>query len=124
MWDDTWDLMAARDTRDAASTFVNDMTEAGLGFARCYRCFTLVPLEFGNLVGKPLAGWVAEAGKKVTAQKCSAHAPVTVGAEAKPARSRPRAPGSAVFQPPGEEPVHAVQVPDVPGHDQKRAARS
>src|SRR6185437_4788968 len=64
MFDDAWTLIGSR-SRDA-STFIRDMADAGLGFARCYRCFEMVPVEFGDLTGKPLAEWVAEAGKAVT----------------------------------------------------------
>ena len=77
MFDDAWTLIGSR-SRDA-STFIRDMADAGLGFARCYRCFEMVPVEFGDLAGKPLAEWVAEAGKTVTAQHRAGHHPVTIG---------------------------------------------
>src|SRR5581483_11902355 len=83
MHDDAWTLIGSR-SRDA-STFIRDMTDAGLGFARCYRCFELVPVEFGDLTGKPLAEWVAGAGKAVTAQHRTGHHPVTIGNGTAPA---------------------------------------
>lgn len=78
MWDDTWEVMEARRGM-VASTFVNDMTEAGLGFARCFRCFEQVPVEYGDLSGKPLAEWVELAGKTVTRQHRDGHHPITIG---------------------------------------------
>ena len=116
MHDGTWDLMQSRRGM-AASTLINDMTEAGLGFARCYRCDEPVPVEYGDLRGKPLAKWVEEAGKTVTRQHRDGHHPITIGrsaggpgaAGAEP--SRP-APGSAVFLEPGGSPVITAAVPD------------
>jgi hypothetical protein len=141
MYDDTWDLIGDRGRETIASVFVNDMAEAGLGYARCYRCFTLVPVEFGDLAGQPLAHWVEVAGKTVTRQPCRAHEPVTVGAdvsageppvigagrkaatrtEPPAARTEPRrpAPGTVTFRQPGGEPVVTSPVPDVPGRSKK-----
>lgn len=98
MHDATWDLMQSRRGM-TASTLINDMTEAGLGFARCYRCFEPVPVEFGDLTGKPLAEWVAEAGKAVTAQHRDGHHPVTIGNGTPPATRR-QSPVSPVFREP------------------------
>jgi len=135
MYDDTWDLIGDRGRGFAVSVFVNDMAEAGLGYARCYRCFTLVPVEFGDLAGQPLAHWVEVAGKTVTRQPCRAHEPVTIGADmsageppAKPpaAITGPRrpAPGTVTFREPGEEPVITSPVPEVPGHGSKKGRRA
>lgn len=77
MYDDAWDLIGERD-RDH-SGLIRDMTDAGLGYARCFRCSVLVPAEFGDLTGKPLADWVAEARKAVTAQHRAGHHPIAVG---------------------------------------------
>jgi hypothetical protein len=121
MHDGTWDLMQSRRGM-TASTLINDMTEAGLGFARCYRCFEPVPVEFGDLTGKPLAAWVAEAGKTVTAQHRAGHHPVTIG-NGTPATAPQAAPGSAVFREPGGKPVIAAAVPEVPA-DRNRRGRS
>ena len=134
MYDDTWDLIGDRGRGFAVSVFVNDMAEAGLGYARCYRCFTLVPVEFGDLAGQPLAHWVEVAGKTVTRQPCRAHEPVTVGADAvaaeppvtgagrkaaakagpPAARTGPRspAPGTVTFREPGGDPVITSPVPE------------
>ena len=110
----TWDLMESRRGM-TASVHIRDMTEAGLGFARCYRCSEPVPVGFGDLTGKPLAEWVAEAGKTVTRQHKTGHHPIVVGREAPaaPAPEVPRpAPGSAVFLEPGGSPVITAAVPD------------
>lgn len=111
MHDGTWAMMQSRRGM-VASTLINDMTEAGLQFARCYRCSEPVPVEYGDLTGKPLAEWVGEAGKTVTRQHKTGHHPVTVGREAPEAsRPVPSAPGSAVFLEPGGSPAVAA-VPD------------
>src|SRR5581483_11249059 len=113
MSDETWEIMQSRRGM-TASVLINDMTEAGLGFARCYRCAEAVPVEFGDLTGKPLAEWVAGAGKAVTAQHRTGHHPVTIGNGTAPAAGQ-AAPGSAVFLEPGGKPVIAAAVPQVPG---------
>jgi hypothetical protein len=110
MYDDAWDLIG--DRAPDHSRFIRDMMEAGVDAARCYRCFELVPVEFGDLTGKPIAEWVAEAGKIVTAQHRQGHHPVTIGNGVGP---EPKAaPGSAVFLEPGGKPVIAAAVPEVP----------
>ena len=93
---DTWGIMESRRGM-TASVHIRDMTEAGLGFARCYRCAEAVPVEFGDLTGKPLAEWVAEAGKAVTAQHRAGHHPVTIG---NGTAARPQSPASPVFREP------------------------
>lgn len=119
MYDDAWDLIGGR-SRDR-STFIRDMADAGLQAVRCYRCFKLVPVEFGDLTGKPFAEWVAEAQKTVTRQHRDGHHPVTVGRAAAsrtgpsgaiPAVAPVVAPGSAVFMEPGGKPVITAPVPD------------
>jgi hypothetical protein len=87
MYDDAWTQIGTR-SRDR-SPFIRDMTDAGLQGARCYRCFELVPVEFADLTGKPLAEWVAEAQKTVTRQHRDGHHPVTVGAEPAAAATAP-----------------------------------
>ncbi len=115
MYDDAWNLMNAREhgLRADPSQYTRDMTEAGLGTARCGRCLALVPVEYGDLTGKPLAEWVAEAVKTVTAQHRHGHEPVTIGnaAPARPAAS----PGTVTFLEPGGSPVIAAPVPEARG---------
>lgn len=116
MRDDAWDMIGlkVKAARSDHSAFVRDMADAGVDCARCYRCFELVPVEFGDLTGKPLAEWVAEAGKTVTAQHRAGHHPVTIGNAAPKA-----APGSAVFLEPGGKPA----VTAVPARAQNTAGR-
>lgn len=121
MYDDAWDLVG--DRAPDHSKFIRDMMEAGLDAARCYRCFALVPVEFRDLTGKPIAEWVAEAGKVVTAQHRTGHHPVTIG-NGTPASPEPKAtPGSAVFREPGGKPVIAAAVPQVPGSGSERGRK-
>ena len=77
MYDDAWALIGTR-SRDR-SPFIRDMTDAGLQGARCYRCFELIPVEYRDLTGKPLAEWVTEAQKTVTRQHRDGHHPITIG---------------------------------------------
>lgn len=106
---DTWEIMESRRGM-IASVHIRDMTEAGLGFIRCWTCFEPVPVEFGDLTGKPLAEWVAETGKAIKAQHRTGHHPVTIGNATAPVAQA--APGSAVFLEPGGKPVIAAAVPD------------
>jgi len=77
MYDDAWDLVG--DRHFDHSTFVRDMTDAGLDSARCRRCRKLVPVEFRDLTGRSLAEWVTEARKTVDAQHRTGHHPVVIG---------------------------------------------
>ena len=117
---DTWEIMESRRGM-TASVHIRDMTEAGLGFIRCWTCFEPVPVEFGDLTGKPLAEWIAEAGKAIKAQHRDGHHPVTIGnaAPARPAAS----PGTALFLEPGGSPVIAAAVPEARGHSSKTGRR-
>lgn len=108
MHNDAWNLMEAEtpEMRSDPSKFTRDMTEAGLDLARCRTCFALVHVEFGDLTGKPLAEWVAEAQKTVTRQHRDGHHPVTVG------RGADRSPAAMKFLPPQPPPVITAPVPD------------
>jgi hypothetical protein len=105
----TWEIMESRRGM-TPSVHIRDMTEAGLGFIRCWTCFEPVPVEFGDLTGKPLAEWIAETGKEIKTQHQDGHHPVTIGNEA--ALAPRAAPGSAVFLEPGGKPVITAPVPD------------
>ena len=71
-----------RDEGFAPSTLVGDTADLLAGYIRCARCWgTPVPVTFGDLSGRPLREWAAEAEKAVRYQKCKAHHPVTIGAE-------------------------------------------
>lgn len=87
---DAWDLIGG--SEKDRSPFMRDMTEAGLDRARCFRCFALVEVEYGDLTGRPLAEWVALARKTVSRQHPH-HRPIVVGAGMDTAR--PPAPRSA-----------------------------
>jgi hypothetical protein len=117
------------------STLVNEATEAALGFIRCNRCALDAdpfPVTFGDLSGKTLAEWVAEAVKQVRRQH-PRHHPVVIGAQPAGhvvpapdeallrARARTR-PGAAVFMEPGSQPV-ITTVPEIPVRHKKGAGR-
>jgi hypothetical protein len=111
--------------------------EVMLGYLRCDRgrCATEgapVTVTFGDLTGKTLGEWIAEAAKQVRRQHPH-HEPVTIGATpsqvvpAAPeplqrARARTR-PGAAVFMEPGSEP-HITPVPEVPVRSKKGRVRA
>ena len=81
------------------TTLLTQLLEAQLGFQRCYRCkldAPPVPLEFGDLQGRPLREWLAEAAEEVIRQH-PRHEPVWIGA--KPGTST--SPASPVFREPG-----------------------
>lgn len=118
----TWEIMESRRGM-TASVHIRDMTEAGLGFIRCWTCFEPVPVEFGDLTGKPLAEWIAEAGKAIKAQHRHGHHPVTIGNAAPEAPAPRAAPGSAVFLEPGGKPRVAAAVPEVPASRNKKGRR-
>jgi hypothetical protein len=89
MWDGTWeDLTGLGKTEHfAPSTLIGDTADLLAGYFRCPRCHgTPVPVTFGDLSGRPLREWAAEAEKAVRYQKCRAHEPVMIGA---PAASAP-----------------------------------
>ncbi len=125
-YDDAWDAIEARGRGMVASAFIRDMAEAGLGYARCYRCSELVPVEFGNLTGKPLAHWVEVAGKTVTRQHRDGHRPVVIGADPPvpaPAAAADDAPATPTltFLPPAPHAVPVVThpVPEAPARAKK-----
>ena len=92
MWDGTWDDLTrlGKDEGFAPSTLVGDTADLLAGYIRCGRCWgTPVPVTFGDLTGRPLREWAAEAERAVRYQRCKAHEPVTIGAEA------PAAPAAA-----------------------------
>jgi hypothetical protein len=99
IWDGTWKDLArlGREEGFAPSTLVGDAADLLAGYHRCARCGgTPVPVTFGDLSGRPLREWVAEAEKAVRYQKCKDHRPVLVGAGTPPAaRTEPPAPAPA-----------------------------
>ena len=117
VWDGTWDDLSrlGREEGFAPSTLVGDAADLLAGYVRCSRCWgTPVPVTFGDLSGRPLREWAAEAEKAVRYQKCRDHRPVTIGRE--PAAVTP---GAAVFMEPGAVP-HVTPVPLVPDHSRKK----
>ena len=83
MWDGTWEDLTGlgREEGFAPSTLIGDTADLLAGYIRCARCQgTPVPVSFGDLSGRPLREWAAEAEKAVRYQKCKAHEPVTIGA--------------------------------------------
>lgn len=125
VWDGTKEDLTrlGRDEGFAPSTLIGDVADILAGYIRCARCWgTPVPVTLGDLSGRPLREWAAEAEKAVRYQKCKTHQPVRIGAQpsgvvpATPepllkARARTRA-GSAVFMEPGGDP-HVTPVPEV-----------
>ncbi len=84
MWDGTWDDLTrlGEDEGFHPSTLVGDTADLLAGYIRCGRCWgTPVPVRFGDLTGRPLREWAAEAELAVRRQRCKAHEPVTIGAE-------------------------------------------
>jgi hypothetical protein len=86
-------MRVRRDLRDGArgaaagagtdvSTWIRQAMQARLGYLRCETCredAPPVPLEFGDLTGKPLDEWIAETVEQVRRQH-PRHEPVRVGA--------------------------------------------
>ena len=82
--DDLWEGAedAARGVRMTASAWIRQVMQARLGYLRCDTCredAPPVPVEFGDLSGKSLDKWLAEAGKRVKRQH-PRHEPVLIGA--------------------------------------------
>ena len=104
MWDGTWEDLTSlgRAEHFAPSTLIGDTADLLAGYFRCPRCHgTPVPVSFGDLSGRPLREWAAEAEKAVRYQKCKAHEPVTIGAAPPCAAPRPPvAPGTVKFMEP------------------------
>ena len=83
--DDDWETaeQAAWEGKSDVTTLTTLAMEAMLGYIRCYRCkenAPPVPVEFGNLEGRPLREWIAGAEKRIVSQH-PRHEPVTIGAE-------------------------------------------
>jgi hypothetical protein len=99
IWDGTWEDLTrlGREENFAPSTLAGDTADLLAGYHRCARCGgTPVPVTFGDLSGRPLREWVAEAEKAVRYQKCRDHQHVLVGAGTPPAATtEPPAPPSA-----------------------------
>jgi hypothetical protein len=99
--DDAGDAAAAGG--DDASTWIREAMQARLNYLRCGKCRDTappVPLEFGDLTGKPLDEWIAETVERVRRQH-PRHEPVTVGAGV----SAPLAhPGDIPFREPAVKP--------------------
>jgi hypothetical protein len=95
----------AGDADSDVTTLLTQLLEAvALDGARCYRCkldAPPVPLEYGDLQGRPLREWLAEAAEEVIRQH-PRHEPVRIGAEPGPAPSSPLSSGTAMFREPGQ----------------------
>jgi hypothetical protein len=77
---DTWaqaEHVAVELSRSRAA-LIESVTEAALGFIRCYRCRKAVPARFGDLNGAPLGEAIIEA-ELVVARKHPAHDLIWVG---------------------------------------------
>jgi hypothetical protein len=99
--DDAGDAAAA-DGIDA-STWIREAMQARLNYLRCGKCRETdppVPLEFGDLTGRPMDEWIAEAVERVRRQH-PRHEPVTVGAEAPAPLAHP---GVVPFRSPAVKP--------------------
>lgn len=102
LWAQAEEVAKAADTD--VTTLLTQLLEAQLGFQRCYRCKSgapPVPVEFGDLTGKPLREWLAEAAGEVIRQH-PRHEPVRIGAEPGTAPSSPLPSGTAMFREPGQ----------------------
>ena len=123
-------------SRDVTS-FITEAMEVRLGYLRCDRGRCLehgepVPVEFGDLTGRPMSDWIADAVRTVDRQHPD-HVPVMIGAAPQgvvpatpktPQRARARTrPGAAVFMEPGREPP-VTPVPEVPDRKKGRTVRS
>jgi hypothetical protein len=74
---------AAEGNRTDVSTWIRQAMQARLNYLRCDTCredAPPVPLEFGDLTGKPMDEWIREAVKQVKRQH-PRHEPVLIGAE-------------------------------------------
>ena len=81
MWDEA--ERAAQAERSDVTTFLTETAEAMLGYIRCHRCSLAadpVPVTTGDLQGRPLREWVADAVRKVQRQH-PRHEPAWIGAE-------------------------------------------
>ena len=86
----------AKAERFTVSTLIGDAADLLAGYIRCARCWgTPVPVTFGDLSGRPLREWMAEAEKAVRYQKCKAHEPVVIGASVTNATMNPEGRASA-----------------------------
>jgi hypothetical protein len=94
---------AAGAARTDVSTWIRQAMQARLGYLRCDTCredAPPVPLEFGDLTGKPMDEWIREAVAKVKRQH-PRHEPLTVGAEAPAPLAHP---GVVPFRSPAVKP--------------------
>ena len=84
--EDDWrtsEATAAAENSDITTSLTEVMTVTLGGYIRCHRCALNadpVPLEYGDLQGRPLREWVADAVIRVQRQH-PRHEPVTIGAE-------------------------------------------
>jgi hypothetical protein len=105
--EDDWQAgeRAAGDAESDVTTLVTLLLQAtALDGIRCYRCALdagPVPLELGDLTGKPLREWLAEAAEEVIRQH-PRHEPVRIGAEPGTVPSSPLSSGTAMFREPGQ----------------------
>jgi hypothetical protein len=139
-WDGTWEDLAktGRDENFAPATLLSDTADVLAGYIRCARCGgTPVPVQFGNLAGRPLWEWIGEAERAVRFQKCKDHQPVRIGAAPDdpvrhlqqdipglvPASELAAPAGSAVFQTAGGSRVVAAPAPAATTDKRRKKAR-
>jgi hypothetical protein len=113
---DTWDQAegVATELHRSRAEMIESLTEAALGFIRCYRCREPVPVRFGNLKGTPLAEAVIKT-ELVIARRHPVHGPVWVG-------DPPRTHGEPATI--DEAPAAPASPGAVPVIEPKQAARS
>ena len=88
LWDDI--ETAAAEDRTHVAGWVRRATETLLEELCCPKCPDTappVPVTFGDLAGRPLRGWVADAVRQVKAQH-PRHEPVMIGAESRTTAAR------------------------------------
>ncbi len=99
---------AAAAEKSDITTSLTEAMQVMNGYIRCHRCppgTDPVPLEYGDLDGRPLREWVAGAVRKVARQH-PRHEPTWIGAEP---------PAPVVFMPP--------MPAAVPDHDRKKGVK-
>ena len=99
--EDLW-AEAERIADPDVTTLLTQCLEAQLEYLRCYRCkldAPPVPVEFGDLTGRPLREWLADAAEVVISQH-PRHEPVRIGAG--PSSPAAGAPLSPRFREPGQ----------------------
>ncbi len=100
LWDDAERVAQAE--RSDVTTLLTETMEAMLGHLRCHRCSLAaepVPVEFGDLTGKPLREWIAGAVKQVVSQHPQ-HEPVVIGEKVSTPATAPAAAKAVRFMEP------------------------